>query len=113
MPQFFSGEISSLSNERPPMNMRSGDTHIVPLPEKLATYTDIDVAATLIAKGHKLLSSERLDDGKTGFTFLCSTEVEMIAKGYWFNEVEVHPLEFATARKNLKSRLFALQRIRY
>jgi hypothetical protein len=74
---------------------------------------DIDVAATLVAKGYKLSSIEREAGKKVGFFFTRTPELKEIISAYWFNKIYVHPLEFATARKNLKSQLFGLPTIEY
>src|ERR1043166_3565110 len=75
--------------------------------------TDIEVAATLLAKGYPLLSINKSSRGKATFIFESQEGITAVIDGYWFNRVDVHPLEFATARKNLKSRLFAMETIRY
>lgn len=75
------------------------------------TYiSDIDVASTCICKGHELVSIEKFNEIKATFIFKNQLEISKIIEDFWNNEAFVHPLEFANARKNLKSRIYRMKK---
>lgn len=74
------------------------------------TYlTDFDLSVTLITKKCSLVAINA-DGGKFVFVFKKDADIQKIIDGYWANEITVNPLEFANARKNLKSRIFGMQK---
>lgn len=92
----------------------SNESCVVPIGERgMTSVSDIDVAATLEVNRFKVESIDRRDVSRIRFLFFRSPEVDQLIEGYWSNKVTVHPQEFAVARKNLKSRLFALKDIQY
>lgn len=70
--------------------------------------TDIDVAATLLCKGYSLTGIAPLAGTKAAFMFENHPAIDDAVQGFWNNRIEVHPLEFSTYRKNLKSRIYAM-----
>jgi hypothetical protein len=72
--------------------------------------SDIDIASTCICKNHELISIEKLSDTKATFVFKNQTNISKIVEDFWDNKIEVHPLEFANARKNLKSRIYGMNK---
>lgn len=81
-------------------------------PEHYAYVTDIEIAATLVAKGFTLASIEKISETKATFIFRKDRGIDDVVDGFWSNRIEVHPLEFANARKNLKSRIYAMRQFR-
>jgi hypothetical protein len=71
---------------------------------------DIDVAATLVCKGYTLEKIAAISSKKAAFIFTNHSALKDAVDGFWSNRIEVHPLEFANTRKNLKSRIYAMQR---
>ncbi len=71
---------------------------------------DIDVAATLVCKGYTLEDVVIASHKKATFVFKTHPAITDAVDGFWSNRIEVHPLEFANARKNLKSRIYAMQK---
>lgn len=72
--------------------------------------SDIDVASLLACKGYTLLDIVTVSHKKVSFIFKNHPAIKDAVNGFWSNRIEVHPLEFANARKNLKSRVYAMQR---
>lgn len=73
-------------------------------------YTnDFDLSVTLLCKGYNLVTIDAEQGGKKIFVFKNSTGIGDAIDGYWTNSIEVKPLEFANARKNLKSRLYGMR----
>ena len=87
--------------------------HYVPLGDyqNYIYISDIDVASTCICKNHELVSLEKLNDTKATFIFRNKTDISKTIEDFWNNEAFVHPLEFANARKNLKSRIYGIRKI--
>lgn len=74
-------------------------------------YTnDVDIASMLVCKGYSLEDIFPLSKTKFTFVFKNHPAIADAVDGFWNNRIEVRPLEFSNARKNLKSRIFALQR---
>lgn len=74
--------------------------------------TDIEIAATLVAKGYQLASINKISETKATFIFRKEPNIKAAVDAFWSNKIEVHPLEFANARKNLKSRIYAMRSFR-
>lgn len=72
--------------------------------------TDFDLSVTLICKGHPLVTIDAEPSGKLIFVFKSSSQLGSIVDGYWSNKITVSPLDFANARKNLKSRIFGTRK---
>lgn len=72
--------------------------------------TDIDVASTLICKGYTLVDITPVSGTKVTFIFNNHPTISEAEGGFWSNRIEVKPLEFSNARKNLKSRIYAMQK---
>ena len=71
--------------------------------------TDFDLAVTLLCKNFLMVTIDVEQNGKKIFVFKNEKGIGEVIDGYWSNRIEVHPLEFANARKNLKSRLFGMK----
>lgn len=71
---------------------------------------DIDVASMLVCKGYTLEDIVTVSHKKATFIFKNHPAIKDAVDGFWSNRLEVHPLEFANARKNLKSRIYAMQK---
>lgn len=71
---------------------------------------DIDVASTLICKDYVLTDIVPLNNLKATFVFKNHPTITNVVSDFWFNRIEVDPLEFANTRKNLKSRIYAMQK---
>ena len=91
-----------------------GDFEYIPLNDYQNFYycTDIEIAATLVAKGFQLASIDKMSEVKATFIFRKERGIESVVDGFWTNSIEVYPLEFANARKNLKSRIYAMRYFR-
>jgi hypothetical protein len=74
--------------------------------------TDIEIAATLVSKGFQLASINKTSETKATFIFRKEVNIEAVVDAFWSNKVEVYPLDFANARKNLKSRIYAMKYFR-
>lgn len=70
--------------------------------------SDFDCAVTLVCKGYPLLTIDTEDTGKLVFVFKDDDNIKSIVDGYWSNKITVNPLEFASVRKNLKSRIYGM-----
>ncbi len=94
---------------------KSDEIYSIPLDDtKNYFYTpDIEIASTLLSKGFELATICKHRSGKATFIFNRTPDLDVVTQGYWGGKVVVDPLGFATARKNLKSRLFAMETIRY
>ncbi len=89
--------------------MEKSREHVLPGDYKNYYFTsDIDVASTLICKGYALIKITPLNQMKATFVFKNHPALEDVVNGFWNNRIEVNPLEFATIRKNLKSRVYAM-----
>lgn len=86
----------------------------VPINDSKNYYScsDIEIASTLVAKGYILASIEKISETKATFIFKKERGIESVVDGFWTNSIEVYPLEFANARKNLKSRIYAMRSFR-
>lgn len=74
-------------------------------------YTsDFDLSVTLICKGYNLATIDTEPNNKMVFVFKNNASIGEVIDGYWSNRVLVNPLEFANARKNLKSRIFGMRK---
>ncbi len=72
-------------------------------------YTsDFDLSVTLTCKGYSLATIDAPQNGKLVFVFKNGAGISDAVDGYWSNRITVNPLEFANARKNLKSRIFGM-----
>lgn len=74
--------------------------------------TDIEIAATLVAKGFFLASINKISETKATFIFRKEANIQAAVDAFWSNKIEVYPLDFANARKNLKSRIYAMRYFR-
>jgi len=72
--------------------------------------TDIDIASTLICKGYELTDVVLISHNKATFVFRNHPAITDAVDGFWSNRIEVHPLNFTNTRKNLKSRIFGMQK---
>jgi len=84
----------------------------VPLDDYKNYYysNDIDVASVLVCKGYALEDVVPISNNKATFVFKNHPAITDAVDGFWSNRIEVHPLEFANARKNLKSRIFGMRK---
>ena len=82
----------------------------LPLDEKDLSTSDFDLSVTLICKGYNLETIDAQPNGKLVFIFKNIAGISDIVEGYWSNRITVSPLDFANARKNLKSRIFGMQK---
>lgn len=82
----------------------------VPTNENDLSTSDFDLSVTLICKGYNLEIIDTEPNGKLIFIFKNTVGISETIDGYWSNKIIVSPLEFANARKNLKSRIFAIQK---
>jgi uncharacterized protein YdaT len=74
-------------------------------------YTnDIDVASALICKGYTLEDIVPVSHIKATFVFKNHPAIADAVDGFWSNRIEVRPLEFSNARKNLKSRIYGMRK---
>ncbi len=91
--------------------MEKANEH-VPLDDHKNYYytTDIDVASTLACKGYALVDVVPTGHMKATFAFKNHPAIADAVGGFWNNRIEVKPLEFANIRKNLKSRIYAMQK---
>lgn len=72
--------------------------------------TDFDLSVTLICKSYTLATIDAEANGKMVFVFKNNAGLSDVVDGYWSNRILVNPLEFANARKNLKSRIFGMKK---
>lgn len=72
---------------------------------------DLDVAAMLVAKGYAVVSVDKVNK-KANFLFQKTREMDQLIRDYWQGQLDVNALAFATARRDLKSRIFGLDTIR-
>ncbi len=84
----------------------------VPLDDYERYYysSDIDVASTLVCKGYELVDVVPVNPTKATFAFKNHPAILDAVDGFWSNRIEVRPLEFANARKNLKSRIYGMKK---
>jgi len=80
----------------------------VPIDEKEVSTSDFDLSVTLICKGYNLETIDSQHNGKLVFVFKNNAGISDVVEGYWSNRITVSPLDFANARKNLKSRIFGM-----
>lgn len=74
-------------------------------------YTsDFDLSVTLICKSYNLVTIDAEPSGKFVFVFKNESGIKDVVDGYWSNHITVSPLDFANARKNLKSRIFGVRK---
>ena len=74
-------------------------------------YTsDFDLSVTLICKSYNLVTIDAEPSGKFVFVFKNESGIKDVVDGYWSNRITVSPLDFANARKNLKSRMFGAKK---
>jgi hypothetical protein len=96
------------------MNIHRGSDKFghVPLDDYENYYysNDIDVASVLICKGYELQDVVPISHNKATFVFKNNEVITDAVEGFWSNRIEVHPLEFANHRKNLKSRIFGMRK---
>ncbi len=95
------------------MLMQKQNTHTVtaiPLDDWDRYYytNDFDLSVTLLCKGFELAGIDAEQSGKKIFIFKKVKGIGAVIDGFWGNDVLVRPLEYANARKNLKSRLYAM-----
>lgn len=85
-------------------------TPVIPLDDWDNYYytNDFDLSVTLLCKGFNLVSIDEERGGKKIFIFEMTKGIGAVIDGFWSNDVTVRPLEYANARKNLKSRLYAM-----
>lgn len=72
--------------------------------------TDFDLSVALMCKNYVLESIENELGNKLVFVFQKDEDIEDVVDGYWSNKILVSPLEFANARKNLKSRIYGMKK---
>ncbi len=95
-------------------NVASDDFEEIPHNDykKYYSCSDIEIASTLVSKGYILASIEKISETKATFIFKKKEGIESVVDGFWTNSIQVYPLEFANARKNLKSRIYAMRSFR-
>ena len=71
--------------------------------------TDFDLSVCLLCNEYNLVTIDAEPSGKKIFVFKNDAGIGDVIDGYWSNRIEVKPLEFANARKNLKSRLYGMR----
>jgi hypothetical protein len=71
---------------------------------------DIEVASALLCRGYKLIDIVPHTRTKMTFVFKSHQTITDAVDGFWSNRIDVRPLEFANHRKNLKTRIFSLQK---
>ncbi len=76
-------------------------------PENYFYSSDIDVAATLVAIGHQLISLEKTASMRATFVFPRSAKLDADIETYWSGTLRVEPRRLLFERKQLKHRLFA------
>lgn len=88
------------------------DFTYVPLDDYKNYYysNDIDVAAALVCKGYVLVDIVPVNVTKATFVFRNHQTIVSAVEGFWSNKIEVRPLEFANSRKNLKSRIYGMNK---
>ncbi len=96
----FMRKYNTQNNEQPLIPLDDWDHYF---------YTnDFDLSVTLLCKGYNLVTIDAEPNGKKIFVFKNDEGIGAVIDGYWTNGIDVKPLEFANARKNLKSRLYAM-----
>jgi hypothetical protein len=111
---FFLAERVHLPLKPMQMFMRKNkqDEGHIPLDDYTNYYytNDIDVASMLVCKGYNLKDVVAISHNKATFVFKNHTAINDAVDGFWSNRIEVRPLEFANARKNLKSRIYGMRK---
>lgn len=84
----------------------------IPLDDWISYFytSDFDLSVTLICKGYTLVTIDAESQGKFIFVYKNDVGIKNVVDGYWENRITVSPLEFANARKNLKSRIFGIKK---
>lgn len=93
-------------------NNRNKELKYLPLDDNSNYFygNDIDVASTLICKKYQLVDIALVNSTKSTFIFKNHPAITQTVDGFWSNRIEVRPLEFANARKNLKSRIYGMNK---
>ena len=98
-----------------PMNKnitQEQDYQYIPLDDWSSYFytSDFDLSVTLICKSYNLVTIDTEPNGKFVFVFKNESGIKDVVDGYWSNRITVSPLDFANARKNLKSRIFGAKK---
>lgn len=90
---------------------KSNKLNHVPLDDyqKYHYTNDIDIASVLVCKGYTLEDIVPVSHIKVTFVFKNHPAIDDAVDGFWSNRIEVRPLEFSNARKNLKSRIYGMK----
>jgi len=83
----------------------------IPLDDYVNFYytNDVDLASALVCQHFELVSIDKINDRKVTFIFKNQKGITEAIDDFWTNRMAVQPLAFANARKNLKSRIFAMR----
>ena len=71
---------------------------------------DLDLASALICKGYELIDMTPMGYEKYTFIFKNTGTITDTVNKFWSNKIEVNPLEFSNVRKNLKSRIYGMNK---
>tara|TARA_B100000745_G_scaffold58094_2_gene34443 strand:- start:2883 stop:3161 length:279 start_codon:yes stop_codon:yes gene_type:complete len=85
------------------------DTTYIPLDDYINFYytSDIAVATTLVVRGYELVSIDKpKPNARATFVFKRDLGMDELVDGFWADRIEVKPLQFMTALKTLKSRVY-------
>jgi len=80
------------------------------LDDKYYETSDIDIASMLLCKGYTLEDVVPVTRIKVNFLFKNQPAIADVVDGFWSNRIEVRPLDFTNNRKNLKTRIFGMQK---
>ena len=94
------------------MKKQNNEITYVPLNDhqKYNYLSDIDISSTLICKGYELVDIALNNQNKATFIFRQHLTISKTIEDFWGNRIEIHPLEFANVRKNLKSRIYGMRK---
>lgn len=68
--------------------------------------TDISLATTIYYFGAKIESIERADPSRAVFIFPRNKELDALIQGFWSHSLQVDPLTYFNALKEVKTRLY-------
>lgn len=91
---------------------QNNDYQIIPLDDWSNYFytTDFDLSVTLLCKNYILETIDAESSGKATFVFQNDKNIVSDVDNYWQDRVMVSPLNFATVRKNLKSRIYGMRK---
>ncbi len=68
--------------------------------------SDLALAGALFSLGAKLLTVDRTNPRRALFVFNKEREMDAISQAYWMHQLQVDPLAYFAALKELKCRLY-------